>query len=401
VACEILDTCDLLPAMWTMQSIVLVLSCLTCEIHCRRIQTSAQAESQRKLYDLQAVRTDRLKTSHSPAASVLHLRRTLARALQAEKTAAAFHPPARPALHGQVQMPEAQRGHRGHRSSSPVGSVSVEEDEDVLMRQLDEELAALESSGESSPLEPGDAPAQLVDVGSRSIPMLMPEQDALAEALIAKAHAIAIEDEDQYDEIMRLQMADMMGDEPAYWAQLWPCGVVLSKQLLERPSLVAGRAVLDLGAGLGLCSICAALAGAESVLATDCDTDACAFVAANAAENNVSDIVDTATLDWATPGALAGATFDTVCCSDVLYSEDAPKLIAPFLEQAVRSSGTVFLADNADRPYEGARRAELLQLLAATGKFEVLEQGTHNIELKTAQGSNFTVEMLALRRLSS
>ena len=51
-------------------------------------------------------------------------------------------------------------------------------------------------------------------------------------------------------------------DRDPYWARPWPSAVALAAALLERPELVAGKTVADLGAGLGLAGIAAALAGA-------------------------------------------------------------------------------------------------------------------------------------------
>ena len=50
-------------------------------------------------------------------------------------------------------------------------------------------------------------------------------------------------------------------DRDPYWARPWPSAVALAAALLERPPLVAGRSVADLGSGLGLAGIAAALAG--------------------------------------------------------------------------------------------------------------------------------------------
>ncbi len=42
---------------------------------------------------------------------------------------------------------------------------------------------------------------------------------------------------------------------------MWPSAVALAAAILRRPQLVAGRTVADLGAGLGLAGLAAALAG--------------------------------------------------------------------------------------------------------------------------------------------
>src|SRR6266581_1789142 len=69
---------------------------------------------------------------------------------------------------------------------------------------------------------------------------------------------------------------------PPYWAFAWAGGQALARFLLDHPERVAGRAVLDFGAGSGLVAIAAAKAGAASVTAADIDPFAAAAIAANA-----------------------------------------------------------------------------------------------------------------------
>jgi predicted nicotinamide N-methyase len=54
-----------------------------------------------------------------------------------------------------------------------------------------------------------------------------------------------------------------VGGDP-YWTRVWPSAIALAQQLLQRPQLVAGKKVADLGAGLGVAGIAAALAGGAS-----------------------------------------------------------------------------------------------------------------------------------------
>src|SRR6266566_4304310 len=58
---------------------------------------------------------------------------------------------------------------------------------------------------------------------------------------------------------------------PPYWAFAWAGGQALARYLLDHPEMVAGRAVLDFGAGSGLVAIAAAKAGALSVFAAEID----------------------------------------------------------------------------------------------------------------------------------
>ena len=83
------------------------------------------------------------------------------------------------------------------------------------------------------------------------------------------------------------------GLPPPYWAFAWVGGQALARYLLDHPEIVAGRSVLDFGAGSGLVAIAAAKAGAASVLAAEIDHFAAAAIAANATLNGVAITVTT------------------------------------------------------------------------------------------------------------
>src|SRR5436190_5195615 len=70
-----------------------------------------------------------------------------------------------------------------------------------------------------------------------------------------------------------------------YWAELWPSGVALARQVHNRSW--RGARVLELGCGLGLVSTAAALAGAR-VLATDWSPASVAATQANAERNDAA-----------------------------------------------------------------------------------------------------------------
>jgi predicted nicotinamide N-methyase len=100
-----------------------------------------------------------------------------------------------------------------------------------------------------------------------------------------------------------------------YWAELWPSGVALAR-VVETFDL-AGKRVVELGAGLGLPSLAAALRGAD-VLATDWADDAVALLRANAERNGIALRVER--VRWDEPGELlAQAPYDLVLGADLLY----------------------------------------------------------------------------------
>jgi predicted nicotinamide N-methyase len=123
-----------------------------------------------------------------------------------------------------------------------------------------------------------------------------------------------------------------------YWSVLWRSGVELARELdgVER----CGLRVVELGCGLALPSIAAALAGAE-VLATDSDAEALELVERNARENGVH--VETAMVDWTQPEELVSrGPFDLVLAADVLYERPS---VAPLLSLLPRLAPEAWLAD--------------------------------------------------------
>ena len=101
---------------------------------------------------------------------------------------------------------------------------------------------------------------------------------------------------------------------------------------------VSGRRVLELGAGLGLPSLAAALRGAD-VLATDWAEDAVALLAANAARNHVP--LRAEVLRWDEPERFGGG-WDLVLAADVLYEQ---RNVEQLLALLPRLGGEILLAE--------------------------------------------------------
>jgi predicted nicotinamide N-methyase len=126
-----------------------------------------------------------------------------------------------------------------------------------------------------------------------------------------------------------------------YWAELWPSGVALARAVGGRS--LGGVRVLELGCGLGLASIAAALAGAR-VLATDWSPDAIAMTRENAARNGAT--LEAAVVDWAAPDVLvAAAPWPLVLAADVLYERRNGDLLLALLPRLVDERGEILLAD--------------------------------------------------------
>ena len=133
-----------------------------------------------------------------------------------------------------------------------------------------------------------------------------------------------------------------------YWAELWSSGVALAHDIAVRA--LHGERVVELGCGLGLPSIAAALAGGR-VLATDWSPDAVRATAANAALNEVT--VETAQVAWAAPDELLErAPWRYVIAADVLYEPRNVELLLDLLPRLVDGTGLVLIADPGRVPAE-------------------------------------------------
>jgi len=139
---------------------------------------------------------------------------------------------------------------------------------------------------------------------------------------------------------------------PPFWAFAWAGGQALARYLLDHPEQVAGRTVLDFGAGSGLVAIAAAKAGAEFVLAAEVDHFAAAAIAANSALNKAAVTVTTADLiDTADP------RWEMITAGDVCYEQPMAGRVSAWLRALARSGSLVLLGDpgRAYLPAEGLR----------------------------------------------
>jgi predicted nicotinamide N-methyase len=126
---------------------------------------------------------------------------------------------------------------------------------------------------------------------------------------------------------------------PPYWAFAWPGGQALARYILDHPQEVAGRSVLDFGAGSGLVAIAAAKAGGAPVLAAEIDALALAAIALNAAANGVfveeieNDIIGT------------NGRWDTILAGDMCYERPLAERLTGWLRSLARDGARVLIGD--------------------------------------------------------
>jgi len=129
---------------------------------------------------------------------------------------------------------------------------------------------------------------------------------------------------------------------PPYWAFAWAGGQALARYVLDRPQLVRGRSVLDLGAGGGIVAIAAARCGATRVVAADTDVLAHAALDLNACANRVELEIEGADL---VSGSVPLDRNDVLLAGDVFYEESFSVRLHLWLTAVARSGVRVLVGD--------------------------------------------------------
>ncbi|BCD86370.1 methyltransferase [Pseudomonas solani] len=144
-------------------------------------------------------------------------------------------------------------------------------------------------------------------------------------------------------------------EEPPYWCFCWASGLALARWFAERPDWVAGKRVLDFGAGSGVAAIAAAKAGAAEVVACDLDPLALESCRANAALNGVE-------LGYSEDFFAEADRFDLIVVADVLY--DRANL--PLLDHFLSRGREALVADSRVRDFAHPHYNRLAMLEACT-----------------------------------
>jgi predicted nicotinamide N-methyase len=151
---------------------------------------------------------------------------------------------------------------------------------------------------------------------------------------------------------------------PPYWAFAWAGGQALARHVLDHPTLVEGRSVLDIGAGSGLVSLAAATAGAAAVTAAETDPFAAAAIALNAELNGVAVTVETRDV-------IGGdGAWEIVLVGDMCYERPLAERLAAWL-RALAQAGALVLLGDPGRAYLPKTGLEALQRYAVPTPLEL------------------------------
>ncbi|MCB0108266.1 MAG: methyltransferase domain-containing protein [Caldilineaceae bacterium] len=138
-----------------------------------------------------------------------------------------------------------------------------------------------------------------------------------------------------------------------YGFLLWESAVALAGWLAERPQQIAGKRVLELGAGVGLAGLMAQQLGA-AVWQTDHRADVLLLAQENARQNGVT-LPHQFIADWR--NWKHTARYDLILGADILYERAMHRHLAPIFHHNLTPGGTLVLSDPS--------RPQALELIAA------------------------------------
>ena len=170
---------------------------------------------------------------------------------------------------------------------------------------------------------------------------LLGDAQLVAEALPGTDLKLWLIDANNMDRAFSPEETRRILEDPPYWSFCWASGLALARFLAEQPHWVAGKRVLDFGAGSGVAGIAAMKAGALEVVACDLDPLAIEACRANAELNGV-------TLEYSGDFFAEDDRFDLILVADVLY--DRANL--PLLDQFLSRGKQALVADSRVRDFQ-------------------------------------------------
>ncbi len=189
----------------------------------------------------------------------------------------------------------------------------------------------------------------------QSLSQLLGDARLVATALPGTELKLWLIDADNMDRAFSPDETRRILEEPPYWSFCWASGLALARFLAEHPHWVAGKRVLDFGAGSGVAGIAAVRAGAAEVVACDLDPLALEACRANAELNDVQ-------LGYSADFFAEADRFDLILVADVLY--DRANL--PLLDQFLSRGRQALVADSRVRDFRHVAYQRLAMLHAHT-----------------------------------
>ena len=139
---------------------------------------------------------------------------------------------------------------------------------------------------------------------------------------------------------MTEEALEEIGLPPPFWAFAWAGGQALARYVLDNPSIVTGKRVIDFASGSGIVGIAAMKAGATHVLAADIDSFCGAALSLNAPANGVEVAYTDANL-------LDAQDIDAqvILAGDICYEKPMTDQVMAWLTAARDRGATVLIGD--------------------------------------------------------
>jgi len=133
------------------------------------------------------------------------------------------------------------------------------------------------------------------------------------------------------------------GAEPPYWALVWiGARAIAARVAREHDVVMTESEVLDVGCGLGLSGLAAAVRGARVVFA-DYNTQALAFVTASLQHNGIES-AEVVRCDFTCDRL--GRRFDSILAADVVYDPASYDALVAFLDVHLKAAGMILLTES-------------------------------------------------------
>jgi predicted nicotinamide N-methyase len=125
-----------------------------------------------------------------------------------------------------------------------------------------------------------------------------------------------------------------------YWSKIWASSLALATWLKEEPGMIAGKNILEIGAGIGLPSFIASLSGSSLVTISDHIPEAIEWMDLNISNNRLQH-VKSRLVDW-TLRPLPVA--EVVLLSDIGYEEQDFPDIREMIQHYLLSGAMILLS---------------------------------------------------------
>lgn len=176
-----------------------------------------------------------------------------------------------------------------------------------------------------------------------------PLQDEMV-AIPGTGTTVRVKRPQSIDQLLEQAESDPEQNLP-YWSELWPSGIALASLLLDRPELVRGQRVIELGSGLGITAAIAISLGAD-LIATDYSPKSLLLTRLTCLMHGTPD-PEIARVNWrdaSDPFLNGSQTFPVILAADVLYERrDITPLLALF-DRLLDPQGTALLAEPGREP---------------------------------------------------